>query len=274
MYRGTWLAGCLLIASAGVCSAAESPCLAAAKTDLERLYCDVVSDGGGAGLPSPTDFKRNNPSVQALLLRRPAERLGLTLPETADAPAGDMGQALPVEPAPGSAVPAEDAPETADSTLAECRLDGKQLVCPQQRFVLADNQHNRALATGALAADNRLGLPSFEGDRNNDEAVRQYLSNAYDRYIPKMLAIGLGANTMSFTAFHNAFYTMEESGVDFTRRMEQTYQLLKQDKKKLAVKARYHDKLPQDIALCSVINRDVIVCDDVGTNWVFVSPLR
>ena len=53
-----------------------------------------------------------------------------------------------------------------------------------------------------------------------------------------------------------------------------SYQLLKQDKKKLAVKARYHDKLPQDIALCSVINRDVIVCDDVGTNWVFVSPLR
>jgi len=104
--------------------------------------------------------------------------------------------------------------------------------------------------------------------------VRRYLSKAYDRYIPAMVDIGLGANTMSFTAFHNAFHTTEDGGIDFARRMEQTFTLLKQDKKNLAVKARYHDELPQDLSLCTVINREIVVCDNVGTNWVYVSPSR
>ena len=50
--------------------------------------------------------------------------------------------------------------------------------------------------------------------------------------------------------------------------------MLKQDKKKLAVKARYHNELPQDLSLCMVINREIVVCDNVGTNWVYVSPSR
>ncbi|MFO7993019.1 MAG: hypothetical protein R6U69_02540 [Marinobacter sp.] len=87
-----------------------------------------------------------------------------------------------------------------------------------------------------------------------------------------MVDIGLGANTMSFTAFHNAFHTMEDGGVDFARRMEQTFALLKQDKKNLAVKARYHDEVPDHLSQCTFINRDILVCDNVGTNWVYVSP--
>ena len=93
-----------------------------------------------------------------------------------------------------------------------------------------------------------------------------WISIAYDRYIPKMLAIGLGANTMSFTAFH----TLESGGVDFSKRMEQTYELLKQDRKTLGLKTRYHDELPENLSLCEAIDRDIIVCDNVGTNWVFV----
>ena len=85
-----------------------------------------------------------------------------------------------------------------------------------------------------------------------------------------MLEIGLGANTMSFTAFHNAFHTLESGGVTFSERMTQTYELLKQDRKQLGVKTRYHDELPQSLSFCGAINRDVIVCDDVANNWVFV----
>jgi hypothetical protein len=40
------------------------------------------------------------------------------------------------------------------------------------------------------------------------------------------------------------------------------------------VKARYHDELPQDLSLCTVINAGIIVCDNVGTNWVYVSSTR
>ena len=158
--------------------------------------------------------------------------------------------------------------------LSDCQLEGQRIACPRQRYDLVSNQPNSQLAEGALAEDNRLGLRPFEGNRDDSEAVRRYLSEAYDRYIPKMVDIGLGANTMSFTAFHNAFHTIEDGGVDFARRMEQTFTLLKQDKKKLAVKARYHNELPQDLSLCTVINREIVVCDNVGTNWVYVSPSR
>lgn len=153
-----------------------------AKTDMEKLYCQVVSKGQGAGLPSPTDFKRNDPQVQALLLRRPAGRLGLEVPE------GDQPQY---------------------GQLADCRLQGERIACPQQRYNLAANQPNSKLESGALG-----------------------------------------------------------------ERMERTYSLLKQDKKTLAVKARYHNRLPDDLSLCTVINPDIVVCDNVGTNWVYVSANR
>lgn len=265
-----WLALLVLGGLVGGTHAATDPCMEGAETELEKLYCKVVSEGGGAGLPSPTDFKRNSPQVQALLLRRPAGRLGLQVPEPTD---------TSVAPQPPKFEPEPDEVETKGDTsstrwLTDCRLEGKRIICPQRRYGLVANQPNSKLSNGALAPDNRLGLASFEGNRNDEEAVRRYLSNAYDQYIPKMVDIGLGANTMSFTAFHNAFHSIEDGGVDFARRMERTFTLLKQDKKTLAVKARYHDELPQDVSLCSAINADIIVCDDVGTNWVYVSQLR
>ena len=265
---------------------AENGCLQSASTELERLHCQVVAQGGGQGLPSQADFRRNDPKVQALLLRRPAQRLGLTVPE---APS-DSAQAKPAaseattpapEPRPVAVEPkADPAPEPVEPAaarsnwLAECRLRGERIACRDRQFELALNRPNAELAPGVLTAQNRLDLPPFKGDRANEQQVRRYLSNAYDRYIPKMLSIGLGANTMSFTAFHNAFHTLESGGVDFAERMEQTYELLKQDKRNLAVQARYHEQLPEDLALCEPVGADIIVCDNVATNWVFVDRTR
>lgn len=259
----------------GTAQAADDACKEAARTELEKLYCIIVDEGQGAGLPSPTDFRRNDPSVQALLLRRPARRLGLEVPDaSATSVQPQQPQAVPE---PASAEPARPEPESDSRSLgrlAGCRLEGERITCPQGRFDLVSNQPNRNLSDGVLGPDNRLGLSSFKGSRNDEQAVRRYLSDAYDQYIPKMVDIGLGANTMSFTAFHNAFHTLEEGGVDFASRMERTFTLLKQDKKTLGVKARYHDELPDDLSLCSSINRHIIVCDNVGANWVYVSPHR
>ncbi len=261
-------------------------CLSSAETELERLYCQVVEQGGGQGLPSQSDFRRNAPQVQALLLKRPAQRLGLTLPEAsgtraASRPAPET-RAQPSKPVPApntSAInrqkAAPTAPEpSASPSLQGCRLSGEQIRCPNWSFQLALNQPNGNLGPGVLDADNRLGLSPFNGDHSDEQAVRRYLSQAYDRYIPKMLEIGLGANTMSFTAFHNAFHTLEAGGVDFASRMEQTFQLLKQDKQTLAVQARYHQDLPRRIEQCEPVNPAVIVCDNVATNWVFVHRPR
>lgn len=265
-------------------ASADDACIASAQSELERLYCDIMAQGEGGSLPSRADFKRNDPQVQALLLKRPAARLGLKVP----APGGDSRPSW-AKPAGKTTAPAAgNWPEsradsrggqrsaapvnrTAERSLAKCQLQGEVLLCPGRRFELATNQHNRELLPGVLDDSNTLSLPSFEGDRNDDEAVRRYLSDAYDIYIPKMLAIGLGASTMSFTAFHNAFHSIEDAGVDFAERLEQTYHLLKQDKKTLAVKARYHDELPDNINLCTEINRDIVVCDNVGKNWVYVT---
>lgn len=267
----------LLLLLLGLCTgavhAADDECMDGAESELEKLYCRVVSEGQGGGLPSPTDFKRNDPQVQALLLRRPAGRLGLEVPKPGAPAETDSAPGLSeAEPEPARPGPQEDQPQS--WLLADCRLEGQQIACPRRRFDLVSNQPNSQLAEGVLEEDNRLGLRPFEGNRDDSEAVRRYLSDAYDRYIPKMVDIGLGANTMSFTAFHNAFHTIEDGGVDFARRMERTFNLLKQDKKNLAVKARYHDELPQELSLCSVINPDIVVCDNVGTNWVYVSPSR
>lgn len=260
----------LMIFAAGWISiaSADEACLTSARSDLERFYCEVVERGGGAGLPSMADFKRNDPMVQALLLRQPAKRLGLTLPEVSASPEPESEPEAATRPGEPSKEPGSDPSVTRD--LAGCQLRGGFIQCPKVAYELAGNRSLASLDDGVLEPRNRLGMVPFDGERNNDEAVRSYLSAAYDRYILKMLAIGLGANTMSFTAFHNAFHTLESSGVDFSERMGQTYELLKQDRKTLGVKAHYHDEVPENLSLCEVINRDVIVCDNVVTNWVFV----
>ncbi len=262
----------LLAASCISVASADEACLTSAQTDLERAYCEVVERGGGAGLPSMVDFRRNDPNVQALLLRQPAKRVGLALPK-------DSAKPKPVskpEPEPEMAAPTRQPTKTSSSEpsiaqgLADCQLKRELIQCPSTAYKLAGNRTLAALDDGVLEPGNRLGIEPFNGVRNDDEAVRSYLSNAYDRYIPKMLAIGLGANTMSFTAFHNAFHTLEGGGVDFSERMEQTYELLKQDRKTLGVKTRYHDELPENLAQCVTIDYNIVVCDNVGTNWVFV----
>lgn len=249
---------------------ADEACLATAQSNLERLYCEVVARGGGAGLPSAVDFQRNDPKVQALLLRQPAKRLSLTMPEVSASPESEP------EPEPEPTTPEGEPANEPNSELsiarglAGCQLKGEFIQCPNAAYELAGNRTLASLKDGVLEPGNRLEIVPFDGERNDDEAVRSYLSAAYDRYIPKMLAIGLGANTMSFTAFHNAFHTLESGGVDFSERMGQTYELLKQDRKTLGVNTHQHDELPENVSLCETINRDVIVCDNVGTNWVFV----
>lgn len=269
--RFWWLVAALLPIEAG----ANERCLSAAETDLERLYCEVVSEGGGAGLPSQPDFNRNDPQVQALLLKRPAQRLGLEIPAPTPSPSNQSASAPETAAKPESrqAQQAQSEPEPT-ARLAGCRLKGNRIQCAQGDYRLAENRRKSTLEEGVLGPENRLSLEPFEGSREDEEAVLRYLSRAYDQYIPKMLRIGLGANTMSFTAFHNAFHTLEGGGVDFSDRMAETYELLKQDRQQLGVKTRYHNDLPDSLSLCDFINRDILVCDNVGTNWVYVRADR
>ncbi|TBW58120.1 hypothetical protein EZI54_04490 [Marinobacter halodurans] len=241
-------------------------------TAYEQLYCDIQAKGGGSTLPSFEDFRRNSPQVQALLLKRPAARLGLSVP----GPEAATSQSAKPSP-PGTSERPKTEPESGPtpppavaSAFEGCQLGGTVIRCPSARYELATNQANSALRAGVLDDDNRLGLSAYRGDLSDETAVRAYLSDAYDRYIAKMLEIGLGGTTMSFTRFYNSFRRHEAKGIDFAQRMDETFDYLKQDKRTLGVNRKPPDELPKSLKNCAPSGARVIVCDNVATNWVYV----
>ncbi|MEH6529416.1 MAG: hypothetical protein V7718_05685, partial [Porticoccus sp.] len=56
---------------------AENFCLLLAENYYEQLYCEVKAMGQGRRLPSLLDFRRNNELTQAMLLKRPAAKVGI-----------------------------------------------------------------------------------------------------------------------------------------------------------------------------------------------------
>ncbi|WP_223808013.1 hypothetical protein [Marinobacter sp. R17] len=251
---------------------AHAACPKDPATTYEQLYCDIQARGGGSTLPTFEDFRRNTPQVQALLLKRPASRLGLSVPEAEAATSQPSKPAPPVtseRPKPDTETEPTP-PPAADSAFDGCRLSGAVIRCPSARYELATNQANSALRAGVLDDDNRLDLNAYRGDLSDETAVRAYLSDAYDRYIAKMLEIGLGGTTMSFTRFYNSFRRHEAKGIDFARRMDETFDYLKQDKRTLGVNRKPPDELPKTLDNCAPSGARVIVCDNVTTNWVYV----
>ncbi|HEY0891459.1 MAG TPA: hypothetical protein VGE32_00300, partial [Cellvibrio sp.] len=67
---------CVLTASAK----ADQFCFALAETYYEQVYCQLQAKAQTKGLPPFNQFKKNNETVQASLLKRPAERNGIKLP--------------------------------------------------------------------------------------------------------------------------------------------------------------------------------------------------
>ncbi|TVP57774.1 MAG: hypothetical protein EA349_05815 [Halomonadaceae bacterium] len=271
---GVLLTGSVLAMAA----AGHDACGERANNDFERLYCQVVGAGLGSGLPAMEDFQRNEPAMQALLLQRPAQRLGLDMPPLPDSDTGPA-DAVVVTPAvipeltPDEAVEVPQGvvsePFEADLSLGDCRFRGNVIDCPRGRFQLIGNQPNQSLAPGALDEDWQMDLPRFRGDPDDQAAVHSHLSGAYDVYIHKMLSIGLAGNTMSFTEFVHGFRRHQAHGIDYTRRMEATFQLLKQDKKTHVIPEHFHDRLPESLDACMEAGADIIVCDNVHTNWVY-----
>lgn len=70
---------------------------------------------------------------------------------------------------------------------------------------------------------------------------------AYHRYIGKMLSVGLGGTTISYTKLSYTFRELYEDNGDFAARFEAMFGYLKKDKAALALKPRYGDQLPVSI---------------------------
>jgi len=276
--------GLLLKASPGN-TAPTSECFEHARAPLERSYCEIKAAGQGHTLPSLHEFRKAGEKMQRLILLKPAAKAKITLPETkkkAIAKMPSIEDSMPQT----EAVKDANAEEISVSNFAQiqaienqaqtqnqnkgtgldnCELYNNKISCEGFDYLLQNNLNNTKLATNALGTNNRLALPSPEA-----EIDTAFLSRAYRRYIEKMLDIGLGAATMSFTKFANTYQNHIKNGVDANERFATMYELLKNERKTNVIKSRYSEALPEKLSQCMGLSERIVVCDNIQENWVYV----
>lgn len=264
------LGACLPCARAA--SLPLSQCLAMASGYYQQVYCEVVAKGEGRALPPLYQFKENTAQTQWLLLKRPAEKLGLSLRRPQSTPVHRPPTAT-IAPSASVAAPnpqSSPRPTPAHRTTpsSDCSLAVDLLTCGAARYQLQTNLHNRRLAPTALDAENQLTLPAFTGDIQDEPAVRRYLYESYTLYLDKMRSIGLGGITTTFGNFSYLFYDYHAQGLDFAARFEQLFHYLKRDKRTLAVSEQKSDTRGLQLSQCAPL-RQYMVCEHQGRNLLF-----
>ena len=150
-----------------------------------------------------------------------------------------------------------------------CYLLGVKIRCSDKKFHLVQNKSKGALSGQALADNNKLILPPFHGLISDEAAVKAYLIQAYAIYINRMISLGLGGSTMSFTSFYYNFVDQKQRNVDFVKRFELMFDLLKRDRKHLPVSVSNSKNFPTSIKQCDRLNQKIIICNDETKNWVY-----
>ncbi len=251
-------------------------CINSAITELEFTYCEIVKKGQGSTLPDFFGFRRNKESMQRLLLKRGAARTGVTIPKASETPSETRLTSRPLgterpqtEPAKTSVTTSASNPQDIgkkqENDLTACSLNKEQINCNNQRYFLAVNTPENRLEQNALSDNNLLALPNIQ----NGQTQLQYLSYLYPRYIEKMLLIGLGDSTVSFTKFNAIYETSIQQGENFSMRFAEMYELLKQERRTMGIKQRYRNNFPESIESCMQLSRELIACDNVEQNWVY-----
>ncbi len=228
-----------------------------AQTELQRIYCQIKKTREGRNLPRFNEFKQNPEQTQRLLLKRPAQKLGLKLPQPKSVKATKKRSKAVVENKPQIPL-----------LLADCELLGRQIRCGNQSFELQNNRANSQLSTGALA-DTALVIPAPHFD-NDPFALKAYLQKSYEVYIDAMLRIGLAEVTMSYTKFFGVYEEVVLQQANFSERMAAMFEYLKKEKQTMTPRSRPSNLLPDKIDMCQQLNRAVIICDNVAENWIYL----
>lgn len=267
-------------------SVGGTDCSNQARTPLEQLFCQIQVTSAGSGLPSFADFRRNQPKIQAMLLKRPARKLGLDVPVPAAAPsvaksrekeskstAGPRDLSEPIQPISVSLRANLEREKPAErskrNSFSQCEFSSKKIACKNRLYELIDNKHNRHLAKDALSETNLLGMMRFTGSVENEMELNGYLAESYALYIQKMLDIGLGGVTMSYTKFYYTFMELADTKENFSDRFETMYSFLKKDKATMLIGQRFGDQFPSGLQECMDLNESLIVCDNLTINWVY-----
>lgn len=246
-----WLAG------ASLPGWADEACLLLAETYYEQIFCELKALGQGGKLPAFYDFRRNDEMTQALLLKRPAAKVG-------------VGLAMPVRQK--TEMPAPQKAEQFMSTVQDgaCRLEGISLHCSDSHYRLVANKGNDQLPPGVLGDANRMGIPDQPGRMNGGQQL-DYLRLSYRQYLSKMLEIGLGGSTFSFRKFVYLYEDVTSRGLDFRQRFETMFGFLKKDKRNMSVSERLPDIGNLKAASCEPLDEGLAVCDGGYKNLVFIA---
>ena len=241
-------------------SRADEFCLLLAENYHEQLYCELQALGQGKGLPPLRDFRRNDSLTQALLLKRPAARVGITVAVPKRTVAGRPSILDNVTAPPSSGREASE---------GVCRLEGIVLLCGGSRYRLVGNQANSRLTHGALDEANKMNIPFFSDSYAEQGTPAAYLARAYHQYLAKMLEIGLGGSTFSFRKFIYLFDDVTARGLDFSERFETMFGFLKEDKRRMSVNEHLPDIAALDTRHCEPLDQAVAVCDGGRKNYLF-----
>lgn len=252
------LAGIILFStlSSEVFAFSSEACFAQARLPLEKSFCEVKKAGGLNFVRSIKDFKKNPEKTQRLILKRDAERLGINLPTKPSSTEVKVSQT----PTP---------PSNARAKLESCTLDKNIIRCNKEQYLLTGNLRNSQLKAEAFSSHNQLLLPRKSATEFYNQSDFLYLSHIYPIYIHKMLEIGLGDSTMSFTKFAEVFWQNKMRDLDFVDRFQFMYNKLKIEKSRNQVKPRYSSDQPDSINQCMRLDTRIIVCDNKTTNWVY-----
>lgn len=284
IFSGCWVIAGLFLSLSGL---AETFCLLAAESYYDQLYCEIKAQGQGKRLPSLYDFQKNNEQTQAFLLKRPAARLGIEVVQSKREsrlqqefiqPSSQSIQSLVNE---GNLVSGsknyldsvdldgDDILVDAPNFFKHCDFHRSKIECNGVNFQLVGNRLNNKLENGVLAESNKMNIPNYTNNKNEKLALTYYLKLSYRQYIKKMIEIGLGGSTFSYTKFVYLYHDVTAKGIDFVQRFETMFGYLKEDKRHLAIS----EKLPTNIQYaniyCEWLDDDKLVCDGGTKNYIY-----
>ena len=266
-------------------SAAISKCFLKAETYYEQIYCEIKEKGKGKALPAFVDFKKNNVITQVLLLKRDAAALNIfiKMPKRStskkDITSRTTKNKLNIAPNIQQPLNSKTSSTTnllesqslnTSSNSSACSFSGDMITCNALNFHLIGNKKNSALKRGVLNLQNKIGLMPFISKKTQQSKIDRYLYKSYVIYIEKMIEIGLGGVTMSFTKFAYLFNDLLEKNVDFASRFETMYDFLKKDKQQLAVSEKITPANHLTIADCFKLTNRIYICDNRTRNYVYV----
>lgn len=267
--------GFMLVVMASVGAKADQFCFALAETYYEQIYCQLQAKAQTKQLPAFHQFRKNTEVVQYSLLKRIAERNAIALAapsrEKQVASSSEPRLTLPIAPV-SSLVGANEpmvlpARKQGNYVHNGCALHGKSLHCDEQVFSLVGNRANHRLAKHVLSADNKMGLPGYQGGN-----LDQYLARAYEAYLAKMCEIGLGGVSMTYRKFAYLYQDLHTKGLDFTQRFETMFGFLKKDKATMGISESVAVPSGIDVRYCSPVGVRFYVCDVNGRNYIFAAP--